>query len=68
MTFSEFLANKRKQNPKIFAANKITITIESLIAQLEAAYNAGYGNLNREQRDSTKPGFDFLSDLFKGKK
>jgi len=64
MTFPDYLAALNRANPATFAAKRIMLTPESLIAQLRYAYQVGQ---QHERERATVPP-DFLAGFVKGKR
>lgn len=46
MTFEKFMRELESSNPKIFRAERITITVASFRFQLKRAFDAGYADAN----------------------
>lgn len=60
MTWIEFIEELERKNPQLFAAERISITVDSFRAQLRRAYEAGH----HQSRPSYPQDSDALKTLF----
>lgn len=66
MNFESFLSELKRANPKLFAAEKIEIKINSLEVQLKRAYDAGHEHGLKFGKDLGSFNKNNMGDLFGG--
>jgi hypothetical protein len=64
MSFVTYIESVRARNPQVFAAKRITITVESLTVLLKHAHGAGHAEGVRFREDLGKLAGDGVKDIF----